>query len=408
MVHDLAEKWRWLPALGLGLLAATLACSLLPGSAPRAAATKTPAAPAAATRTAAAVASTPAAGQPTPAAPTTAALTPTGAVPASTSAASAPTLAGPTPTLGASADITVQKDLTFGSGPFTLADPKVGLSDLSSYSATLTIAFDGTVNGQPSKWSRLYGMLASKSPAARQLTIQTSGDVSSTQPVYLAELDGAAYEQDGQGLCTATAVVTGSSLSDRLEPAGFLSFVAGADAAGTATVNNVAASHYTFDERALGQQGLTQTSGELWVAASGGYLVKYLLTTKATADYFGPGIAGTLTQDYELNGVGQPVSIGLPADCPAGMINAPRLPDATNVVNTPGSLSYDTATSLAEAAAFYQKQLPGLGWQPRDAADISATEALLDYTQGSQALTVSITTAAGVTNVNLVLGPAQP
>ncbi len=184
-----------------------------------------------------------------------------------TPSTSAPTPGGATPTVSLSGDLTVTQAVTFGPGPFILPDTKVGLADLSSYTATLTVTFDGTVNGQPAKWSRTDMMLASKEPAARQLTIQTSGDVSNTEAVFMAEIDGADYEIRGQNGCTANAIEAGNSLSDRLEPARFLKFVFGAEEAGSDAVNHVAARHYTFDERALGQQGLTQSSRGLSASA---------------------------------------------------------------------------------------------------------------------------------------------
>jgi hypothetical protein len=139
------------------------------------------------------------------------------------------------------ANVTLHLEL--GSGPFDLPDPRVGLSDLPSYRATLTLTFDGTNNNQPVKWSRTYAMLASRTPALRQLTVQTTGDVSDTDQRYMAEMDGVDYEQDGKNACTATIMDPGNTLSAHLEPARFLSFVLGADAAGSGPVNAVPANH---------------------------------------------------------------------------------------------------------------------------------------------------------------------
>jgi hypothetical protein len=132
-----------------------------------------------------------------------------------------------------------------------------------------------------------------------------------------------------------------------------------------------------------------------------------VLTTKGDANYFGEGIIGTLTWDYELTDANQPVAIHLPADCPAGMIDAPLLPDATNVLNLPGLLTYDTSSSLADAVAFYQKQIPALGWTQLEDPDISETSAFLSYTQGDHNISVFITTSGGSTNILIVLANAQ-
>lgn len=303
--------------------------------------------------------------------------------------------------------VTAQADMVFGSGPFSLLDTEAGLTGLSSYKATLTLSFEGTRDGQPSQWSKTYVMLTTKEFATRQLTLEKTGDLSDLDAVFMAEANGAVYERRGENACNANVIEEGNSLSDRLEPAGFLNGVIGADEAGTETVNDVASDKYTFDERSFGQSDIAKSTGEMWVASDGGYIVKYVLTTEGDANYFGEEMEGTLTWDYELTDVNQPVTITLPDDCPAGMVDAPLLPDATNVLNVPSLLTYDTASNLADAAAFYQEQTPSLGWTLIGQPAIGETNAVMEFTQGDQNLTVIITTYAGVTSINILLGKAQ-
>jgi hypothetical protein len=298
----------------------------------------------------------------------------------------------------------VQGNVIVGPGAFDFTESAAGLADLSSYEATLTLSFDGTQAGKAQKWTKTYVMLTMKQPAARQLTIDKTGDISDPAPVFIAEADGAAYERRGTNSCVANAIVPGGSLAEGLEPAGFLPAVFGADPAGSETVNGVTADHYTFDERAIGQSGLAKSTGEMWIASKGGYIVKYLLTTKGGADYFGEGIEGIVTWDYELTNVNGPVTIKLPNDCPAGMVHAPLLPDATNVLSLPGVLTFDSATSLADATAFYQKQMPALGWKVATLPSLTETTAELNFTQGGQLTTIIIIVDSGTTSVQIVLG----
>lgn len=298
-------------------------------------------------------------------------------------------------------------DMTFGTGAFTLLDVEAGLANLPSYKATLIINFDGSRGGQSSQWSKTYVMLTTREPHARQLTIEKTGDLSDLDAVIWVEVGEAAYEKRGENTCIATLIEEGNSLSDRLEPASFLNGVIGAEEAGNETVNDVAADHYTFDESAFGQSDIAQSTGEMWVAAEGGYIVKYVLTTKGDADYFGEGIEGTLTWDYELTDVNQPVTFALPDDCPAGRVDAPLLPDATNILNVPSLLTYDTASTLADAAAFYQEQIPALGWTLLDEPTITETSAMMGFTQADQILTVIITADGTGTKVQIVLDKAQ-
>ncbi|MBE0680298.1 MAG: hypothetical protein IH589_00150 [Anaerolineales bacterium] len=304
--------------------------------------------------------------------------------------------------------VSAEVNVNFGPGPFDFPDTRAGLVELSSYKATLIMSFDGTRDGQTQQWSKTYVMLSTKEPATLQLTIEKTGDLTDLDPVFMAEADGADYERRGENACTANVIEEGNSLGDRLEPAGFLTFVLGAEEAGAETVNDVAANHYTFDERASGQLDIAQSTGEMWVASDGGYIVKYLLTTKGNADYFGEGIEGTLTLDYELTDVNQPVAFALPDDCPAGLVDVPLLPDAADVVNMPGLLTYNTVTPLSDVAAFYQEEIPGLGWALLgEEPTITESTAFLDYQQGDQNLTVIITTDAGVTTVTILLEDIQ-
>src|SRR5215208_6187004 len=126
------------------------------------------------------------------------------------------------PEIAAQETVSVQADVVFGPGPFNFPETTAGLADLSSYKGTLILSFTGTRDAQPSQWSKTYIMLSTKEPAARQLTIERTGDLSKVTAIFLAEFDGAAYEVRGQNGCVTTMIEEGNSLSQRLEPAGFL------------------------------------------------------------------------------------------------------------------------------------------------------------------------------------------
>lgn len=377
--------------LMLGCMVTACDAGGAPAPSPAAAATQLPTPTAVALTPTPASAAAPATSQPP---------TPTAIAPTSTPAP----LATPAPTQSPAA-VGGAVTVAFGAGPFDITDTARGLADLSGYKATLTLSFDGTQAGQAKKWSTTYVMLTRQVPPARQLTVAKTGAVSDTaQPVMLAEMDGAVYERDGASPCIANAIRTGDSQTQRMEPAAFLSVVLGAETAGSEAVNGVAADYYKFDERALGQVGLAKATGELWVASKGGYLVRYLLTAKGGAAYFGDGSDGTLSWDYELTGANQPPAIKLPADCPAGMVDVPRLPGAVNVLSVPGLLAYDTPAGLADAAAFYQKQLPALGWKVDGEPAVSDASQFLQFTQPAKTLSVVLTTGKAGTRVRISLG----
>lgn len=297
---------------------------------------------------------------------------------------------------------------TFGPGPLTFLNATAGLEKLSSYQSTLTIAFRGTKAGKPEEWSTNYVMLATHDPAGRQLTITNTGEGSDPANVYKAEEAGVAYERRDDTPCTAVVLDQKKSLTALWEPASFLIGIQGGEKVGSETVNGLATDRYTFDERALGPFPPSKSTGQMWVATNGGFIVRYLLTTEAKADYFGEGIEGTITWDYQLTGVNQPVVIDLPKDCPAGMIDAPRLSDAANLQNVPGLVGYITASSPAEVIEFYQKELTALGWKSVDEPVVGEILALQEFTRADQRLSVITTTNEDGTSVQMLLGPLEP
>jgi hypothetical protein len=285
--------------------------------------------------------------------------------------------------------VTIEEEIEFGPGSLDLPDMRVGLAEASSYRSSLTITFDGTQAGQPLKWSGAYTHAASAEPSGRQLMIETSGD-GSEPPVLMLELNGVAYEESGEEGCVADLIDPDNSALGELEPAAQLPSLFGAEEAGTETVNGVQGVHYTFDERALTEAGLSKSTGELWLASEGGYVLRYRQTTTADEDYFGEGTQGTMSWDYVLTGINQPVTIELPADCPLGLVDAPMMPDAANVESLPALLDYETASSVQDVAAFYMQELPELGWTAPSSGEFELPEGIsaeeyqqaLEYMQG--------------------------
>jgi hypothetical protein len=304
-------------------------------------------------------------------------------------------------------EVPLPQDITWGSGSFTLGDPAVGLPDLASYTASLTRSFEGTKGGQPYRWSKAYSLLVRHDPPAREMSLDKTGDLTDLTALRAAELDGVRYDWQGTGTCTGLPIEDAQAMTGPLELAGFLGAVLGAEEAGTATTNSIPTSHYTFDQHALGLQDLTQSTGELWVASEGGYLVKYLLTSKGGPDYFGEGLEGTLTEDYELNSVGAQVDIQLPQDCPAGMVDAPLLEDAANIERSPGAITYDSASSIKDASAFYEKELAKLGWSEQEDTTVAEDTAAMHFQLGDKDLSLLIGREGETTSVTVLLSRVQ-
>jgi hypothetical protein len=285
----------------------------------------------------------------------------------------------------------IQSEPIFGPGPFDLTDPRTGLLGLSSYTATLTLEFDGTSEGQLQHWSSSYAMRHSQDPPASVVTIVTTGDMPPRDPSLVAEADGAAYEVALDGSCRGAPIEPDYSAVEWLNPAGLLDAVLGAEEAGKDMVEGIAADRYTFDERAVGLFAVASTNGEIWVASDGGYVLRYTRTTTGDTAYFGPGTEGTLVWDYSVTAINQTVDLSLPSTC---RVEAPVPGDATNLLNLPNWLSFDTSASVGDLADFYRNQLETLGWTLEDAPTPAAT-AVLVFTSVDQ-------------RMDIVIGPGEP
>lgn len=163
----------------------------------------------------------------------------------------------------------------------------------------------------------------------------------------------------------------------------------------------IEADGYSFDERAVGDAGLARTTGEVWVATAGGFVVAYSMTSEGGTDLFGDGIEGTITWQYELTDMNAPAPIEVPEDCPEGLIEAPMLPDAANIVDAPGLLTYDTASTVADVLAFYEEHGPEVGWVPAGEPAVGDTSASVDYSNGDDFVTLIVRTTDSGARVNL-------
>jgi hypothetical protein len=301
-----------------------------------------------------------------------------------------------------------ETEITFGPGPFDLGDPSAGLVDLSAYSATLTVSFDGTRDGQAEQWSHTHTLTVSSDPPGRMLTIAASGSPEDAEldGTTMIEMNGVSYERSADGPCTANAAIEGGdpTLAD-LAPA--LPGVIGADEAGTETVSGIEANHYTFDQRAIGMEGLAEASGEVWVAADGGYVLRYTLTEQGDANYFGEGTEGTVTWDYTLD-PSAPATIAIPDDCPAGLIDAPVMDDAQNTQQLPSVTMFETPSDAAAVLTFYSQQLPALGWTQQGEPVVTDVMTLATFLQGDQQLSLIITPTDAGSKVRLLLGDVVP
>ena len=329
-----------------------------------------------------------------------------------TRATSATSAAGP-----ASSEEPATSTQPFGPGSFDLPDPTTGLAGLGSYEATLTMAFDGTRDGQPDAWTLTKTIAVSGDPAARAVTEEQTG--AAPHSLVAVDVAGVTYERADDGPCdaTATRAATDSTeptdatepdgeVQDSDEPAASLSGFFGAEEQAEEPIDGIPTTHYTFDERAFGSLDPATSAGDVWIATEGGYVVRYTLVTDGASAFLGHGVTGRLTTDYSVTSVNQPVAVAIPDGCGPGLVDAPLLPDAADVDSRPGSLTYSTASAVPDALAFYQQQLVVAGWASTGdpLSDETLTQTVATFARDGETLSVIVSVEpAAATTVTLLI-----
>jgi hypothetical protein len=304
---------------------------------------------------------------------------------------------GPSPSVDASpSPSVVELTIEFADGPFDLPDPAVGLANLTSYVATLSVSFNGTVAGTPVNTTGLATMRVS--PRGRDLTLEQGSDGLVT---WRADIGGSTYVREGDGPCTARAAVEGESLADLFEPAAQLAPLIGAAEAGQERIDAVPTRRYTFDARSLFAPSATSASGDVWVAESGGHVVRYRLSVDGGPEYFGGEATGTRVHEYQVSVPSKPLAIELPDDCPL-QVDAPLLDDATDVVRRPGMLSFASTISVARATQAYTRLLKAAKWKATMPPDVARSTAVMTFRKGKRGLIVIIRGRSGSIEIQVV------
>jgi hypothetical protein len=165
-------------------------------------------------------------------------------------------------------------------------------------------------------------------------------------------------------------------------------------------------------------------SGKLYLAQQGGYVRRIELNYSKTASeedapFAKPGAKMERTLVYEvLVATAQDKPITMPAGCegnsggsgtgnnigttPAVIADLPRLPDTSNLVETEGSLVYQTKTGLEEVLDFYRNEMPALGWEKTDET-VLGTLATFEFTRGEQTASITIMQTGDTVTVTIDL-----
>ncbi len=298
-----------------------------------------------------------------------------------------------------------------------LANVSAGLGDLNSYKASFSMTFEGTdSSNKPTTSTLSFTEEFVKDPAAKRTVITGMGAMlggnsgtptpdQNSGTIESIEVGGKQYSKMGD-ICTQVTANSGPTANTMMDPNSIIGGVRGAQLVGNETVNGVPTAHYKIDASSLATLGYLNGDGDVWVAATGNYVVKYTFQATSTGKeaFFGSaqGGEGTIKWDYEVTSVNQPISIQAPANCGGAAEDIPMMSDAQDQAAFGGMSTYSTPSKFADVAAFYDKEMKAQGWtESAEGAMSTDAMSMKNYTKDGRTVQVVITadSSSGKTTV---------
>lgn len=286
-----------------------------------------------------------------------------------------------------------------------LTNTGLDTSTLDSYRSQYEMTFAGTDDtGAPLELRYSANRTSSSEQQAASILIASEGtrDSEGESTTLYTQIEDTAYFLSG-GECFVFLVGDASPGEQVGAPVDFL---AGADLSGAERilpdedVNGVMARHYRFtgEDVDLSDAGLSDVTGDIWVAVDGGFVVRQEASAERSG-VDGDGAQGHLEWTYDVSDVGQPVSISAPDECENPAADVPVMADAADVSAFGGLVSYVTSAPIEEVVAFYQEAMAEQGWTPGAALTDNPEGAFLDFTRGEEKVSVFVSQADGDTSV---------
>lgn len=300
----------------------------------------------------------------------------------------------------------------------TLETLYANLDKLKSYRARTTWSLDGKLaNGKPFTSSLLVSWTTM--PSAKrmhQVTAISNTVTSPDKPAYTMfetyDIEGAKYVSGtllkGDKICGPAPALTGLFAPGKvaISPEEMQSLQVTRLIKQGERVNGILADQYAIDTRRVFTQGAKSSSGSLWVARDGGYIVK--LTLQAQGD--GRLLAGAEPQSNGTDASEQPVevklnieyvvsdvnavkAIELPAAClPAEKVadDIPLPKSATNVSTRRGTTEFQSNDKPEALVDFFKQALPAKGWKASASQSSGSVLRMVLFTKGTRMLAITI------------------
>jgi hypothetical protein len=280
---------------------------------------------------------------------------------------------------------------------YFLPDPAVGLDGLQSYTQMLSISFSGTQDGKTVEFTDVYEQELNRE-INTQFTYSTTTNAEGTQKTVFGNAGEAYYSKSGDEKCHISWGARAGNVEPFL-PATFLPSLLAANEGGAEEVNGVQSQGYTFDAASLGYPSGTKVEGQVWLAAEGGYVVKYSMHIQDEGAFFGEGTKGEQSYEYELDQVNALSEPELPEGCLPVLTDFPAMADATDIQRLPEVLAYTSSSDISQVQSFYEQSLQDQGWTLSSSHPLSDGGTTLIFLRAEDSKIAYITLQPAGTNV---------
>lgn len=284
-----------------------------------------------------------------------------------------------------------------------LTNVTAGLNELNSYKASFSMTFEGKEDGQAKNSTLAFTEEFVKEPPAKRTIITGFGSMlggagsnTSEGAIESIEVGGKQYSRMGD-ICTQLTPDSGPQATTMMDPNSVIGGVRGAQRVGNETINGVPTVHYKIDVTGLEAMGYLNGDGDVWVAESGNYVVKYTFQATGSNKLFGGSSdsEGTVKWTYEITDVNQPIDIQAPADCGGTAEDIPVMADAQDQAAFGEMNTYSTASSFEDVVAFYEKEMKVNGWTEAEGGMSADGLSMKDYTKDGRKVQIMISADSG-------------
>jgi hypothetical protein len=173
------------------------------------------------------------------------------------------------------------------------------------------------------------------------------------------------------------------------------------------TVNGIPVLHYRFDESNLTGRDLSELQGDVYVSKEDNYVVRLVAEGTGPLDIFGEERSSNLSLEMNVSDVNEPITIEPPAACDEVGQEFPVLEGATELGSFAGLTSYQVEAALEDVIAFYEDEMPALGYELDDDSVVTEDTAILTFSaEDLPPVTVTISEEeGGLTSVLITREP---